>query len=155
MARKGTQAEREAFMRSRINSEIARGLYQPSAKTNAFLSGASSAQLRATKQPAELSVFKTLDRQLNREIDKILSPPNAKQKTQSRNGNLYADTSQSECFNSLFYSKSMGGVIATFANPTTGDWFYEMSKQQAREWFSDDLGRYFNSEVREPHGKGK
>ena len=78
--------------------------------------------------------------QLNAEV----KPP-AKRK--SRAQTLSADTSGSSCFASLEYSD--GTVVASFANPTIGDWDYEMSLKDAREWFNDEsLGGFFNDNVR-------
>ncbi len=66
---------------------------------------------------------------------------------QSRAKTLSADCSGSTCFSSLKYRD--GIVTASFANPTVGDWEFEMSLKEAREWFGDDsLGGYFNSNVR-------
>jgi hypothetical protein len=68
-------------------------------------------------------------------------------KRPTRAKTLSADTSGSSCFNSLTYKD--GVVTASFANPTIGDWEYDMSLKEAREWFNDDsLGGYFNDNVR-------
>jgi hypothetical protein len=71
----------------------------------------------------------------------------------SRAQTLVADTSGSECFDSLVYRD--GTVTASFVGPAAGVWEYDMSLSEAREWFSDDsLGGYFNDEIREPPAKG-
>jgi hypothetical protein len=68
-------------------------------------------------------------------------------KRASRAQKLEADTSGSSCFASLEYSD--GVVTASFANPTIGDWDYEMSLKEAREWFNDEsLGGFFNDNIR-------
>ncbi len=58
----------------------------------------------------------------------------------------------SDCFDDLFFDSEAGEVIATFANPTRGDWTYPMSYQEAREWLienGDAPGTYFNDQIRE------
>lgn len=60
---------------------------------------------------------------------------------------LVADTSDSSCFDDLRYSPTDGGVYATFSRDGS-QYFYEMSRADAKEWFDDDLGRYFNENVR-------
>ncbi len=46
-------------------------------------------------------------------------------------------------------------VTASFIGPAAGEWEYDMSLAEAREWFnSDSLGGYFNDEIREPPVKG-
>lgn len=70
-------------------------------------------------------------------------------KRASRAQTLVADTSSSTCFDLLVYRN--GVVTASFIGPASGEWDYEMSLAEAREWFSDDLlGGYFNDNVREP-----
>ncbi|HUE11650.1 MAG TPA: hypothetical protein VMQ54_11955 [Steroidobacteraceae bacterium] len=74
-------------------------------------------------------------------------------KRPSRAKTLTADTSDSECFDSLTYKN--GVVTASFIGPAAGVWEYSMSRAEAAEWFSDDsLGGYFNDNVREPPAKG-
>jgi hypothetical protein len=54
----------------------------------------------------------------------------------------------STCFSDLRYSASAGGVYATFAKDGS-QYFYPLSRAEAREWFEDDsLGGFFNAEVR-------
>lgn len=60
---------------------------------------------------------------------------------------LVADTSDSACFDDLRYSASAGGVFATFAKDGS-QYFYPMSRADAKEWFGSDLGSYFNEQVR-------
>jgi len=77
-----------------------------------------------------------------------ITPPKATKRA-TRAKTLVADTSGSECFDSLTYKN--GVVTASFIGPAAGDWEYDMSLAEAREWFSDDsLGGYFNDNVREP-----
>jgi hypothetical protein len=74
-------------------------------------------------------------------------------KRASRSKELVADTSGSECFDSLTYKN--GVVTASFIGPAAGVWQYGMSLADAREWFaSDSLGGFFNDEIREPPAKG-
>jgi hypothetical protein len=74
-------------------------------------------------------------------------------KRATRAKELVADTSGSECFDSLVYKN--GVVTASFIGPAAGVWEYDMSLAEAREWFSSDsLGEYFNSEIRERPVKG-
>lgn len=145
-----TKEQRDAFQRSRINSELARGQYSRTQQIDAFLAGKPM-----PKQPAQPSIFKKLDQALSKEIDAILSPPKKEQKVQSKGGNL-SWNGDSDCFDALYFSKSAQGVIATFSGPAAGDWFYPMSKADARDWFNaDSVGEYFNAFIREAHGKGK
>jgi hypothetical protein len=43
-----------------------------------------------------------------------------------------------------------GVVTASFIGPAAGEWQYEMSRADAKEWFNDpeSLGKYFNDNVR-------
>jgi hypothetical protein len=61
---------------------------------------------------------------------------------------LIANVGESDCFSDLRYSKSAGGVFATFAKDGS-QYFYDMSRANAKDWFENDLGEYFNAEVRE------
>jgi hypothetical protein len=80
-----------------------------------------------------------------------VTPPKAKRATRAKT--LVADTSDSECFDSLVYRD--GTVTASFIGPADGEWQFDMSLAEAREWFADDsLGGYFNDNVREPPAKG-
>ncbi len=80
-----------------------------------------------------------------------ITPPKAKRPSRAKT--LVADTSGSECFDSLTYKN--GVVKASFIGPAAGVWEYSMSLAEAREWFADDsLGGYFNDNVREPPAKG-
>jgi hypothetical protein len=73
--------------------------------------------------------------------------PTTPAKRASRAKTLSADCSGSSCFTSLTYKD--GTVTASFANPTIGDWDFEMSLADAREWFNDEsLGGFFNDNVR-------
>jgi hypothetical protein len=69
-------------------------------------------------------------------------------KRQSRAKPLIADTSESECFDSLVYRKGL--VTAVFSKGGgAGTYEYEISLAEAREWFADpSLGEYFNAEIR-------
>jgi hypothetical protein len=60
---------------------------------------------------------------------------------------LIADTGDSACFDDLRYSASDGGVYATFARDGS-QYFYELSRADAKDWFADDLGRWFNENLR-------
>jgi hypothetical protein len=52
----------------------------------------------------------------------------------------------SECFIDLRFSR--GSVFATFAKDGS-QYSYEMSRADAKEWFtSDSVGKFFNEEVR-------
>jgi hypothetical protein len=69
-------------------------------------------------------------------------------KRPSRSKPLIADTTGSTCFDSLVYRS--GVVTASFIGPAAGEWQYEMSRADAKEWFNDpeSLGKYFNDNVR-------
>lgn len=80
-----------------------------------------------------------------------ITPPKAKRPSRAKT--LVADTSGSSCFDSLTYKN--GTVTASFIGPAAGEWQYDMSLAEAREWFNaDSLGGYFNDNVREPPAKG-
>jgi hypothetical protein len=65
----------------------------------------------------------------------------------SRATELKADTSGSSCFTSLKFKT--GITTAVFANPTIGTWQYEMTRSEAKEFFSaDSLGGWFNENLR-------
>ena len=84
------------------------------------------------------------------QTEAVLKPP---AKRPSRAKAVVADTSGSECFDSLVYRD--GTVTASFIGPSSGEWQYDMSLAEAREWFrADSLGSYFNDEIREPPVKG-
>jgi hypothetical protein len=93
------------------------------------------ARLKATHGAARQSVIDAAPRTL------------AAQTAAKKSKTLVADTSDSECFSDLRYSKTDGGVYATFAQDNT-QYFYPMSRRDAQEWFDDDLGVYFNAEIR-------
>ena len=79
--------------------------------------------------------------------ERVAQPKPTPAKRPSRAKTLEADTSGSSCFESLTYRD--GTVVASFANPTIGEWTYDMSLKDAREWFNDEsLGGYFNDNVR-------
>ncbi len=59
---------------------------------------------------------------------------------------LEADCSDSVCFESLVWED--GEVTAVFAR-NGAEYTYPMSRAEAKEWFDDDLGEYFNDEIRE------
>jgi hypothetical protein len=68
-------------------------------------------------------------------------------KRASRAKTLEADTSGSSCFDSLTYDS--GVVTASFSNPTIGDWDYDMSLKDFREWASSEsLGGWFNDNLK-------
>ncbi len=80
-----------------------------------------------------------------RALQKELKPAPAKRASRAKT--LEADCSGSTCFDALSYRD--GTVTASFIGPAAGEWTYEMSRADAKEWFSaDSLGEYFNSEVR-------
>ncbi|HWX26622.1 MAG TPA: hypothetical protein VNZ53_04180 [Steroidobacteraceae bacterium] len=66
--------------------------------------------------------------------------------SRSNNGPLEADCSGSKCFDELIYED--GVVTAVFAKDGS-EYPYEMTRQEAKEWFEDEsLGGYFNDVVR-------
>ncbi len=77
-------------------------------------------------------------------------------KRASRSKPFAADVSGSTCFDSLIYQD--GVVTASFIGPSAGEWSYEMSRNDAKEWFAEadggSLGSYFNDNIREPPAKG-
>ena len=96
------------------------------------------------KQPTNADLSKSLSKQISQAI--ASKAPQVRKKRHS--GDLDADTSDSMCFDDLFYSASDGGVWASFIGPTAGYWFYPLTRAEAETWFSDDLGRYFNDAIR-------
>ncbi|MGD0332971.1 MAG: hypothetical protein ABSA90_06905 [Xanthobacteraceae bacterium] len=83
-------------------------------------------------------------------MQKVTTPlsqePHYTRAKQSNRGGLTADQ-DSACFDELVYSQSAGGVFATFAKDGS-QYFYPMSRSDAKEWFDDDLGRFFNAVIR-------
>ena len=76
-----------------------------------------------------------------------VKPPATPAKRASRAKTLEADTSGSTCFDALSYSD--GVVTASFSNPTIGDWDYDMSLKDFREWASSQsLGGWFNDNLK-------
>ena len=71
-------------------------------------------------------------------------------KRASRAKTLVADTSGSSCFDSLVYRD--GVVTASFIGPAAGEWDYDMTLADAREWFAEadggSLGGWFNDNVK-------
>lgn len=73
--------------------------------------------------------------------------PKPTAKRASRSKTVVADTSGSTCFDSLTYKD--GTVTASFIGPAAGEWDFDMSLAEAREWFNDDsLGGYFNDNIK-------
>ena len=69
----------------------------------------------------------------------------AKPKRRSRAKPLIADTSDSACFSDLRWK---GGVAyATFARDGS-QYEYDMSRSEFKDWMDDDLGAYFNENIR-------
>ncbi len=97
------------------------------AKKKPSLSKQRDAQVRAFEQ-----FFKQLDQ---------AAKPNSK-----RRGKPMVWDGTSECFDDLRYSPQAGGVFATFTDGTS--YFYALSRSEARDWFADDVGRYFNAAIR-------
>lgn len=79
-------------------------------------------------------------------LDKYLAPPKS-HNTPRRRGKPLVWDGDSECFSDLRYSPSAGGVYATFARDGS-QYFYPMSRAEAKDWFGDDVGRVFNAEIR-------
>jgi hypothetical protein len=73
------------------------------------------------------------------------APTPAKRPSRANNKPLIADVGDSECFNSLVWED--GTVTAQFAKDGSV-YEYDMSRKEAATWFDDDLGSYFNSEIR-------
>jgi len=77
-----------------------------------------------------------------------IKPTPAKRAT--RSNALVADTSGSSCFDSLVYRD--GVVTASFIGPAAGEWDYDMTLADAREWFAEadggSLGGWFNDNVK-------
>jgi hypothetical protein len=92
----------------------------------------------------------TLPKPAPRSFEKATTPlseePHYTRAKQANRGGLTAEQ-DSACFDELVFSQSAGGVYATFAKDGS-QYFYPMSRADAREWFDDDLGRYFNAVIR-------
>ena len=137
MAKQYSRAERNAWMQARLAAERARGirgsvkpLPEPSALSKSIAKGLSrGAQPKAAAPKA------------------TLAPPKAGHNFNRFRRPIVADASDSECFSDLRYSPKDGGVFATFRRDQS-QYFYPMDRSEARQWFGDDLGRYFNEVLR-------
>lgn len=103
--------------------------------------------------PATFGNFEKELSKLNQQINESMKASEAQRHKKPkikhhRNGDMIAQQGSS-AFLFLAYSKAAGGVIASFANPTRGEWFYPMGRKDAKDWFnSDSLGGYFNDVIR-------
>jgi len=90
---------------------------------------------------------------LSQEIDASLKATEAwlahnnGQSTKPRRGKPLVWEGDSDCFDDLRYSPPAGGVYATFQKDGS-QYFYAMSRSEARDWFDSDVGRTFNKEIR-------
>jgi hypothetical protein len=62
-----------------------------------------------------------------------------------RSKTIVADTSGSECFEDLRWKN--GTAYATFAKDGS-QYTYDLTRDEFKQWASDDLGRYFNAAIR-------
>jgi len=86
-----------------------------------------------------------LDAQIQRSVDNALRGHKSNKRSK-----VLAWGGDSDCFDDLRYSGTAGGVFMTF---TDGSQYFEpMDRATAREWFSDDVGRWFNENIRWPKG---
>jgi hypothetical protein len=127
-----TKAQRDAWQAERMAGEAARGLHSKGIdnlpRVSDFKKSIAAGLNAKNRQPiAQVG---------DNSIKKI-----------HRSKTLVAVTDDSECFSDLRYSKSAGGVYATFRRTDT-QYFYPMSRADALAWFADDLGEYFNAEIR-------
>jgi hypothetical protein len=89
---------------------------------------------------------------LSQEIDASLKATEAwlahnnGQSAKPRRGKPLVWEGDSECFDDLRYSPSAGGVYATFNDGS--QYFYGMSRAEAKSWFNSDVGRTFNKEIK-------
>lgn len=117
--------------------KLATGKYAQSASVQKYLSNPTgnfgTASLQSFRNPAQPAV----------RFGKRAAQPQQQQKRSSRA--LIADTSGSVCFDDLRFK---GGVAyATFAKDGS-QYQYPMSRADFQDWASDDLGKYFNENVR-------
>lgn len=154
--RKWDQTSRENWERQRLAQDVSRGNVRRTAEIDAFLGGASKAEAKKLRPQQPADPFKRLNRdlgKLNKEIDANMKASEAgrhKQKPKSVRGGYFVAMQDSTCFSDLVYSRKDGGVFATFIGPSAGDYFYPMSRADAKAWFDDSsLGAFFNAFVRD------
>jgi hypothetical protein len=131
MAERISKAE---WMAQRLAAERARGL---------------RGSVKPLPQASALSrsIAKGLSRGLPKATAPTPAPPKAGHNFLRFRRPIVADASDSQCFSDLRFSPKDGGVYAEFRRDGS-QYFYPMTRADAREWFGDDLGRYFNSSVR-------
>jgi len=93
-----------------------------------------------------LTLTQTLDAQIRRSIDRALHPGHHHK--HNKRPKVLAWSGTSDCFDDLRYSKKDGGVYMTFTDGYQD--FEPMDKATARDWFSDDVGRWYNTNIRWP-----
>jgi hypothetical protein len=154
--RKWDQTSRDDWERRRLAQDVARGNVKRTAEIDAFLGGASKAEAKKQRPQQPADPFKQLNRDL-RKLDKQISDNmkqseagRHKQKPKSVRGGYLVAMQDSTCFSDLVYSSKDGGVFASFIGPGAGDYFYPMSRADAKAWFDDSsLGAFFNAFVRD------
>jgi hypothetical protein len=76
-----------------------------------------------------------------------IAQPKPPAKRASRAKTLSADCSGSTCFDSLKFRD--GTLTASFIGPSSGEWTYEMSRADAKEFFdAPSLGGWFNDNLK-------
>ena len=161
------KASRDAWERQRLAQDIASGNVKRNAKIDAFLAG--GPKLKAPNKHYGPANFNDLLKPLNHEAKKTLGDKIAenmresegkkkKQPTKSKmrralaNGGELHAVMPSDCFQDLYAVASdddgMVLVSGVFANPTRGEWQYEMTLDEFLDWANDDLGVAFNEWVR-------
>jgi hypothetical protein len=117
-----SKEDKLAWQRQRIAEHVAKGQLEATPNIKAFIKGE---PMTDTSKP-------TVKFQTNKK-------PNAA-------ATIIANKA-STCFDNLEWND--GVATATFANKTTGDWDYEMTREEFLEWAqSDSLGQYFNEVVK-------
>jgi hypothetical protein len=93
---------------------------------------------------ARAEALRSLEQQKARDTQAALEKARAKKSVSD-----ITWSGDSTCFASLHYSKNARGVFADFIGPTAGEWFFPMSRSDAKAFFdSDSVGSYFNDEIR-------
>jgi|SRR5579883_2480745 hypothetical protein len=138
-------------VRERMRANLERNIAESKAK------GYGPANFDGLLKPLNRKVKKTLGDKIaenmrESEGKKKKQPSKSEMRRALANGSELHAVTPSDCFQDLFAvaSDDDGTVLVTgvFANPTRGEWQYEMTLDEFLDWANDDLGVAFNEWVR-------